>query len=419
MENQESLANQYENEFIRNIHLFIRDNFPDGLVLISQIFVKALLLFAFFMIMYIALRKILLPIVKKIIKKSNYEWDDILLKHRVFHSIVKVIPIFICYQLVPYVFYNHPLSFQYFDKVFFIIFLLLFFQFLFRLLDSLANLSNVDGNYTSVAVRSFVQITKILSIILGVFILIFTLFDISIAQILTIIGAITAVVVLVFRDPILGFVTGLHVSTSKLVKVGDWVTIPKYNLEGNIQEINLITTKVENLDKVISSVPTYDLISTEIRNNEPMREGERRRIKRSIIFSIKSFKFVEEELEKKLEKIELLQSYLIKTKEEIRLHNDEVERTGKGTKSKRQLTNIGVFRKYVIKYLRQNPNINNEEILMVRQLEIKPQGLPLEVYCFTNVADWIIFEEIQADIFDHLLTIAKEFDLEIVQTLTA
>ena len=208
--------------------------------------------------------------------------------------------------------------------------------------------------------------------------------------------------------------TSLHVATSKNLKVGDWIGIPKYNLEGTIEEINLLTTKIQNFDKTKSTIPTYDLLSTEIKNMQVMSESNTRRIKRSISFNIKSFRFLSPEDIEKLSKINLVADYLKIKKEEIAaeragLQNSDLLING------RQLTNIGVFREYTFNYLKNSAHIDQEGTLMVRQLENTPQGMPLEIYCFTNDSVWVNYEEIQSDIFDHLLVASREFDLEVMQ----
>ncbi len=219
---------------------------------------------------------------------------------------------------------------------------------------------------------------------------------------------------MVFRDTILGFVTGIHVATSKNLKVGDWIGIPKYNLEGTIVDLNLLTTKIQNFDKTISTIPTYDFLTTEIKNIQVMSESNTRRIKRAIIFNINSFKFLTLEEVDRFSKINLIKDYLIQKKEEIIkeraiLENSDLSING------RQLTNIGVFREYAFNYLKNNEHIDQKGTLLVRQLENTPQGMPLEIYCFTNDSAWENYEIILADIFDHLLVASKEFDLEIMQ----
>lgn len=227
----------------------------------------------------------------------------------------------------------------------------------------------------------------------------------------------TALILLIFRDTVLGFITGMHVTATKNVKVGDWVGIPKYNIEGTIADINLLTTKIINFDKTVSTVPTYDLLSTEIKNLQVMSESNTRRIKKSVIFNIKSFKFIDEEMFDKLSKINLIKEYMVTKREEVKVAKVGMENATEVINGA-QLTNIGTFRIYAMNYLKNNVNIDQNERLMVRQLEITPQGLPLEIYCFTNSSQWEQYEQIQADIFDHLLVASQEFDLEVMQTNT-
>jgi len=286
---------------------------------------------------------------------------------------------------------------------------------LYRALSAFRNYFIIKKDYYKIiALNAVSQTLKIMGSFVCTVVAICVIFGISSSAIVGSLGAITAVLVLIFRDTILGFVTGLHVATSKNLKVGDWIGIPKYNLEGNIQDINLLTTKIQNFDKTISTIPTYDLLSTEIKNIQVMSESNTRRIKRSIIFNINSFKFLNIENIDHLARINLISRYLLEKKSEIvsqreRIDNAEMLING------RQLTNIGVFREYVIKYLENNTFIDQKETIIVRQLENTPQGLPLEIYCFTNDSQWSNYEDIQADIFDHLLVASKEFDLQIMQ----
>src|SRR5690606_24422940 len=195
---------------------------------------------------------------------------------------------------------------------------------------------------------------------------------------------------------------------------GDWIGIPKYNMEGTIVDLNLLTTKIENFDKTISTIPTYDFLTTEIKNLQVMSESNTRRIKRSIIFNIKSFKFLDEEALARLSKINLIKDYLHEMSEEIKKERNPLENSDMLING-RQLTNIGVFRVYALNFLKNNKRVDQNGTLMVRQLENTPQGMPLEIYCFTNDSAWESYEAIMADIFDHLLVASKDFDLEIMQ----
>lgn len=286
---------------------------------------------------------------------------------------------------------------------------------LYRSLTAFRNYFSIKQDfYKIMALNAISETVKILGLFIFTVVGICVIFGIKGTTIVGSLGAITAVLVLVFRDTILGFVTGLHVATSKNLKVGDWVSIPKYSIEGNITEINLLTTKITNFDKTVSTIPTYDLMTTEIKNMQVMSESNTRRIKKSIYFNINSFKFLTDGDIERLKEINLISDYLEERTTEIRKEKESLEHKDKIVNG-RQLTNIGVFRYYAQMYIENDPDIDKNGTRMVRQLDITPQGLPLEVYCFTNDSQWVRFEQIQADIFDHLLVASKEFELQVMQ----
>ena len=268
--------------------------------------------------------------------------------------------------------------------------------------------------YRTFAIRTVSETVKIVGIFIFSVIGICVVFGINSTTIIGSLGAITAIMVLVFRDTILGFVTGLNVATSRNMKVGDWIAIPKYTIEGYIEDIGLLTTKIKNFDKTISTIPTYDLLSTEIRNYQVISDENTRRIKKSIVFNMKSLKFVDQNLMQRFKKINLIHDYIISKEGEIRKERtamDNAEEIINGN----QLTNIGVFRRYVQNYLKSSKKIDQKELILVRQLQSSPEGLPLEIYCFSTEANTVAYESIQSDIFDHLLSAASEFELEVVQ----
>lgn len=398
------------------IHYFMRDNLPDGTILVGQIGAKLLLLFGILMGLDF-LAKLFFRGTKKIF--NRYFSDSLLIQalydSKVLNSVANFIALGISENLIYSIFYRHRQSFSLLERMFSLLMIVAGYLLFQRMLKAVERYYILKKDYyRRTAIKAITSSLQILGYIVFGFIGITTLFGVSSGTILGTLGALTAVILLVFRDTILGFVTGIHVSTSKTVKVGDWIGIPKYNLEGTIEDINLLTTKIQNFDKSISTIPTYDLLSTEIRNHQVMAEGNRRRIKKSIAFNVSSFKFIDEELFSELRKVNLISDYIDNrygelARERGELNNPDFIINGK------QLTNIGVFRKYVLSYLKQNKDIDQEEVVMVRQLDITPQGMPLEVYCFANSASMTDFEDIQADIFDHLLAAAKIFDLEIMQ----
>ena len=268
--------------------------------------------------------------------------------------------------------------------------------------------------YRNFAIRTVSETVKIVGIFIFSVIGICVIFGINSTTIIGSLGAITAIMVLVFRDTILGFVTGLNVATSRNMKVGDWIAIPKYSIEGYIEDIGLLTTKIKNFDKTISTIPTYDLLSTEIRNYQVISDENTRRIKKSIVFNMKSLNFVDDELMARLKKINLIQTYINNKEAEIKKERAAMDNPDEIINGN-QLTNIGVFRKYVQNYLKSSGKIDQKELILVRQLQSSPEGLPLEIYCFATEADTTKYEAIQSDIFDHLLAAAKKFELEVVQ----
>ncbi|WP_317129863.1 mechanosensitive ion channel family protein [Chryseobacterium binzhouense] len=313
------------------------------------------------------------------------------------------------------IFWRHTKSPEFLEKVINLAIVFIIAGLFYRSLTTFRYYFTIKQDYYKVmAINAVSETIKILGIFVFSVVGICVIFGIKGTTIVGSLGAITAVLVLVFRDTILGFVTGIHVATSKSLKVGDWIGIPKYNIEGNILDISLLTTKIANFDKTISSIPTYDLLTTEIKNLQVMSESNTRRIKKSIFFNINSFKFLSNDEIEKLKEINLLSDYLNHKTSEINFEKENIKHKDKIING-RQLTNIGVFRYYTQKYLEQDPQVDKNSPIMVRQLEITTQGLPMEVYCFANDSKWEHFEEIQADIFDHLLVASKEFDLQIMQ----
>lgn len=398
------------------IHFFMRDNVPDGLVLISQIMAKLLLL-AFILVLLDVLFKLIFRGVHTIFYRKSKETPFLqaLYESKVLNSIAHFCALGIVQQLIEPIMKRHPSSHEFLQRTFAVLMILAGYFLFKRILKSVERFYVLKRDfYRITAIRAITQSLEIAGMIVFGFLGVSNIFGVSASTIWGSLTAMTAVLVLVFRDTILGFVTGIHVSTSKSVKVGDWIGIPKYNIEGTIEEISLLTTKIQNFDKTISTIPTYDLLSTEIKNHQVMAEGNRRRIKKSIVFNINSFKFIDEDLHERLSKINLISDYLQSKAQEISterktLQNSEYIING------RQLTNIGVFRKYALSYLKQDKDIDQDETLLVRQLDITPQGMPLEVYCFANKSAMADFEDIQADIFDHLLAASKAFDLEVMQ----
>ena len=408
-------------DFLQNIsddiNVFFNQYFRGDVAWIFQVAAKVLVLIAFFFVVDAFLKLCYNVFYRYFLKKDKDPFIDSLFKSRFPSALAHIFALALCTFALNSIFYGsmHKISKGVLDKIVDIGKVVVVASAAIRFYKAVENYYTVmNESYKLIAFRAVSQTIKIFGTVILFFIAIKIIFEISSSTILGSLGAITAVLVLVFRDTILGFVTGIHVATSKNMKVGDWIGIPKYNIEGNIVDISLLTTKIVNFDKTVSTIPTYDLMSTEIRNYQVMTEGNRRRIKRSIIFNINSFEFLTVEDIDKLAEIDLISDYLKFKKEELYASKDEQEHSELLINGQ-QLTNIGVFRKYVENYLKNNPNIEQNEIILVRQLEITPTGMPLEIYCFTIYSALADYERVQSDIFDHLLVAAQNFGLEVTQ----
>ncbi|WP_161971282.1 mechanosensitive ion channel family protein [Edaphocola flava] len=409
-------------EYINIIDRYIRDEFPLQLREVSVLAYKIIALILLFLVLSFVLKRVFIPIIRWIVFKSKRPFYIACYNRHVFRSFLNFIPMLFCYWIIEDVFYRSKRFLPYIDAIFNWLIITVVAVILHRLIKAVEDYA--DGNqlnYNATGIKAVAQSMRIIGIIAYVIISLSIFLRISPGSIFAGLGAMTAVVLLIFRDTILGFISGIHVATSRLFKVGDWINVTKYKLEGNVIEINLLTTKIKNFDNTISSIPTYDLISTEVRNAQVLIDKNSRRIKRSIFFSIKSFKFIDLVAYQRLQRIDMLKDYFL-TKE-MEIHRLEEINTGEAVDeyliNGKQLTNIGTFRMYVYNYLKRHPQIDEQQPIMVRQMEITPNGMPLEIYCFTKLGIWSDFENLQSDIFDHILVAAREFDLDIVQTVAS
>lgn len=403
-------------ELTSPLYQYISRISPTGLDWIFHIIVKIILLCAVFFIIDFVLKICINNIFRFLHNKEKYPVINSIYESRITNSIAHLIALTIVGSIHESIFAGALKNTTIFIRRSVNLGVVMIFAgMLYRGLTAFRNYFVIKQDfYKIMALNAISETVKILGVFIFSVVGICVIFGIKGTTIVGSLGAITAVLVLVFRDTILGFVTGIHVATSKNLKVGDWVNIPKYNVEGNIAEINLLTTKINNFDKTFSTIPTYDLLTTEIKNLQVISEKNTRRIKKSIFFNINSFKFLTEEDINRLKNINLISEYLQERSVELRKEKENMAHKEEIING-RQLTNIGVFRYYAQKYIERIPELDKEGPIMVRQLNITPQGLPLEIYSFTNDTEWVKFEQIQADIFDHLLVASKEFDLEVMQ----
>lgn len=289
---------------------------------------------------------------------------------------------------------------------------------LFSLLDTLLALLRQSPISNQLPLRGIFQGLKLVAAILIGIMIVSLLMGKSPLLLLSGLGAMTAVLMLVFKDPILGLVAGIQLSANDMLKIGDWLEMPKYGADGAVTDIGLTTVKVRNWDNTVTTIPTYALISDSYKNWRSMSESGGRRIKRSLNIDTGSVHFLSEEEQRRLQRNPLLHSYLNVKTQELSQHNQEIAVDLASPLNGRRLTNLGTLRAYLEAYLRAHPRIHQNMTLMVRQLAPTPEGLPLEIYAFTNTTIWAEYESIQADIFDHILAVIDEFGLRVHQTPT-
>ncbi|MBH2617215.1 mechanosensitive ion channel family protein [Serratia ureilytica] len=289
---------------------------------------------------------------------------------------------------------------------------------LFSLLDTLLALLRQSPISNQLPLRGIFQGLKLVAAILIGIMIVSLLMGKSPLLLLSGLGAMTAVLMLVFKDPILGLVAGIQLSANDMLKIGDWLEMPKYGADGAVTDIGLTTVKVRNWDNTVTTIPTYALISDSFKNWRSMSESGGRRIKRSLNIDTGSVHFLSEEEQRRLQRNPLLHSYLNVKTQELSQHNQEIAVDLASPLNGRRLTNLGTLRAYLEAYLRAHPRIHQSMTLMVRQLAPTPEGLPLEIYAFTNTTVWAEYESIQADIFDHILAVIDEFGLRVHQTPT-
>jgi len=367
---------------------------------------------------YIAKNQIMKVAYKLIIKTKN-TWDDALIDHHVLTRFTLLLPFLLIIFLTPHFF---PSDFVITD--FLVLFSKVFLTFqIARSISSVLNMSKSLYGETAkqkyLPLNSIVQVIKLVVYLVAIIVMIAIILDRSPVYLLSGLGALTAVLILVFQDTIKGLVASIQISANKMVVAGDWIELPKYGADGDVIEIGLNTVKVQNFDKTITTVPTYALISDSFKNWRNMYNTGARRIKRTLIIDISSIDFYSLEKVDFLASTSLLRTYLTDKKQSLEEQNKVLNADGSSNDiDTRQLTNIGTFRAYIEMYLHKNTNIRNDLTCMVRQLPATASGLPLELYCFANTTDWKVYEGIQADVFDHLFAIAPHFDLRIFQNPT-
>ena len=366
-------------------------------------------------LMAFIVRKVMNGIFSRIAKRTTTQFDNYLEKNKAITHFSRLIPLMFFIETIPVAFDHFPKYIAPILKACDVYFVIWFVMLLRSVLHSVRDHLKTKDAYKDKPIDSFIQIIIIIAYLIASIIIFSILTGKSVGTFLTAMGAASAIILLIFKDTILGFVASIQVSANDMVRIGDWITMEKYGADGDVVEINLATVKVQNFDKTITTIPTYYLISDSFKNWRGMQQSGGRRIKRAIRIKVSSIRYLTDEDVARLRKIQLITEYLDFKSEELSEYNHKIGADVSLPINGRRLTNIGVYRKYINKYIEYNENLHKGMTMMVRQLEPTTTGLPVELYVFTNDIRWQNYEHIMADLFDHLLAAVTYFDLEIFE----
>ncbi|WP_167605544.1 mechanosensitive ion channel family protein [Maribellus sediminis] len=386
---------------------------------------------------YLLARKFMLIVVHRIANKTQTTWDDILVENHVFKGLANLVPALIFFYTANFA---GPEPIGHFGKAeqitaadladFYVnldnflilmskVYLIGIAVHLFNaLLNSVLGIYNTTPYAATRPIKGYIQLVKIFIYSMAVILIIASLFKKDPWDLIIGLGTMAAVLLLIFRDTILGFVASIQLSANKMVNLGDWITVPKHNADGTVIDITLNTVKVQNWDKTISTIPTYAMVSESFSNWRGMEESGGRRIKRSILIDVNTIKFCDVAMLTRFEKFDLIRDYVKEKERELKEYNKQRKLSDDDYISGRHQTNVGIFRKYLEVYLKQHPKVHQNMTFLVRQLQPGGKGLPIEIYVFSKEQEWAKYEAIQADIFDHIFAVVPEFELRVFQELS-
>lgn len=359
------------------------------------ILIIAIVLIAY--LIHMVCRKILMPVVQKLTSKTQFTWDDYLLSETMMHKAFQLIPPIVVYALIPFAFADTPVLLNFILKICWVYITIVAMRLIFAFLSTLYTISSEHEKLKNHSMKGFYQMLKLVVICVGTIIIVSTFIDKDPIAILTGLGAGTAILMLVFQDTIKGLVAGIQLTANDMVRPGDWITMPKYGADGDVMEVSLTTVKVRNWDKTITTVPPYALVNDSFQNWRGMFDIGGRRVKRSINIDMHSVRFCTKKELENYKKQAWMEGFENTGKEEVNLH---------------------IFRHYLDYYLRHHPKVNQDMIILVRQLQPTAQGMPIELYFFSANTMWVKYEALQAEVFDHVLATVHQFDLRVFQSPT-
>lgn len=363
-------------------------------------------------------RKVLVNLIKRIVSKTKTHWDDYFYEQRVFINAAHIVPALVVKAILPFIFSEMAAGLANFITVVINIYIVVLVAVIInKSLKALENLSEDDSSkLQNQQIRAVSQVLRILTVFIGLLVIVSIIFHVRIGGLLGGLAGATAILILIFQDTINGMLANFQINMYDLINKGDWITFDKYGVDGDVVSIDLTTVKVRNWDKTISSVPAKAFVSDSFVNWRGMQETNARRIKRNILIDIRSIDFATQEMLERFKKVDLVKNYIDEKQSEIVAYNQKNGINSEFPVNGRRQTNVGIYRAYVHAYLTNHPKIETSLSLMVRQLQPNDKGLPIEVYCFSNDIVWAHYEDIQADIFDHLFAATKFFGLRLYQS---
>ena len=375
---------------------------------VSNLITTGILIFSITLIVIIInyiTKRIILSFFKRIAKSTSSTFDDLLIKNRVPRLLSFIPSLFFLYLIVPTYTDNLVIIIEALTIVLFIITVK-------SVLGTVKDYFKLSSSLKHIPIDSYIQVVMIFLWFIGIILILSVLTGREIGTFLASLGALSAIIILVFRDTILGFVSSIQITVNDTVRIGDWITMKGSDADGTVIEVNLSTVKVQNFDNTITTIPTYKLVSDSFINWRGMEESKGRRIKRSLLIKPSSVRFLKNEEINELKKVKLIKDYLNTRSSEIESYNQKENADKSMLLNGRNLTNLGVFRTYIEEYLKAHPLTNDDLTMMCRQLEPTSQGIPIQIYTFSKDKEWTKYEALTSDIFDHLLSSVKYFKLE-------
>jgi len=393
---------------------FLSIGFDLEIAKILNVLIIGLLFFTVIFLFDIFIKRIIIKLFGIFSAKTKNSFDDYLVKGNFPRYVSHTIPLYFTFHFIPILFKEYPKASSFTIKIIDLYAIILGVIIIRSILKSTRNYLLSKKKYKDKPLESYIQVLMIFTWGIGIFFIVNTITSYSIISVASL-SAASAVILLIFKDTLLGFVASIQVSVNDIIRIGDWITFSKYGADGTVIEISLATVRVQNFDKTYTTIPTYSLTSESFQNWRGMENSGGRRIKRSIHIKQNTIKFLAPKDIEKYKKIELVKNYLEHREKDNIIYNETHNIDNSSLINGKNQTNLGVFRKYIDAYLHENPAINKDMFLMVRHLAPTEKGIPLEVYCFSKDKQWVNYEHIQSDIFDHLLASAPFFDLEIYE----